>query len=324
MRSPRTAVTGVHRTAVITVDAGVPVSAATRTAVRTRVRQTPGKAPCRADQRRATHDRCNSTALVGLEGPRANKCRGVALMADVREVEIKYRVHELAALETALHLRGVTFPPPFHQDDQTYAEDGWHYSMSRLGVACARLRTHDGRHLLASSGLRTTNARARSLRPRLPTARRCASGHTYRLLPDRPHREDPPYRTARWPVNSIFDRNRNCREVVAFQAQEPASPGELRRPSRPCGPARSQQCHDSMNTSTCAGSDRTAASEHAPGARSGEAPAIRRRVAARGVPRRHPGPAHGRSQSVRRLPPACERMLSTPTRPVTPGASRST
>jgi adenylate cyclase class 2 len=33
------------------------------------------------------------------------------------------------------------------QDDQAYAQDGWHYGLSKLGVAFARLRTQDGRHL---------------------------------------------------------------------------------------------------------------------------------------------------------------------------------
>jgi adenylate cyclase class 2 len=34
-----------------------------------------------------------------------------------------------------------------HQDDQAYAEVGWGYGMSKLGVAFARLRTAGGRHL---------------------------------------------------------------------------------------------------------------------------------------------------------------------------------
>lgn len=38
-------------------------------------------------------------------------------------------------------------PPPVHQDDQAYAQYGWCYGMSKLGVAFARLRTQDDRHL---------------------------------------------------------------------------------------------------------------------------------------------------------------------------------
>jgi adenylate cyclase class 2 len=65
----------------------------------------------------------------------------------MREIEVKYRVFDLVALETALHTRGLTFSPPVHQDDQAYAEDGWHYGLSKLGMAFARLRTQGERHL---------------------------------------------------------------------------------------------------------------------------------------------------------------------------------
>ncbi|GAA0399226.1 hypothetical protein Acor_21530 [Acrocarpospora corrugata] len=64
-----------------------------------------------------------------------------------REIEVKYRVRDLAALEAALLHRGVRLSPPAHQDDQAYAEQGWTYGQSKLGVTFARLRTQQGRHL---------------------------------------------------------------------------------------------------------------------------------------------------------------------------------
>jgi adenylate cyclase class 2 len=64
----------------------------------------------------------------------------------MREVEVKYRVHDTAALLTALDLRGVRLGPPIHQDDQAYAPDGWTYGDSKIGVPFARLRTVHGRH----------------------------------------------------------------------------------------------------------------------------------------------------------------------------------
>lgn len=68
-------------------------------------------------------------------------------MTQAREIEVKYRVDGLAAMENELHRRGVNLSSPVRQDDQAYAQDGWHYGMSKLGVAFARLRTQDGRHL---------------------------------------------------------------------------------------------------------------------------------------------------------------------------------
>lgn len=68
-------------------------------------------------------------------------------MAQIREIEVKYRVADPAELETALRARHLTFSRPSRQDDQAYAQDGWHYGLSKLGVAFARLRTQDGRHL---------------------------------------------------------------------------------------------------------------------------------------------------------------------------------
>lgn len=68
-------------------------------------------------------------------------------MSQAREIEVKYRVSDPASLEAALQARGLVLSPPVHQDDQAYAQEGWHYGMSKLGVAFARLRTQDGRHL---------------------------------------------------------------------------------------------------------------------------------------------------------------------------------
>lgn len=68
-------------------------------------------------------------------------------MSQAREIEVKYRVRDLAALEAVLCRRGVVLSLPVHQDDQAFAQDGWRYGMSKLGVAFARLRTEAGRHL---------------------------------------------------------------------------------------------------------------------------------------------------------------------------------
>lgn len=68
-------------------------------------------------------------------------------MSQVREIEVKYRVYDPAELEMTLARRGLALSAPVHQDDQAYAEAGWHYGMSKLGVAFARLRTQAGRHL---------------------------------------------------------------------------------------------------------------------------------------------------------------------------------
>jgi adenylate cyclase class 2 len=68
-------------------------------------------------------------------------------VAQAREIEVKYRVADLAALEAALRSRHLTFSLPFRQDDQAYAQDGWHYGLSKVGATFARLRTQDGRHL---------------------------------------------------------------------------------------------------------------------------------------------------------------------------------
>ncbi|WP_329428873.1 class IV adenylate cyclase [Streptosporangium sp. NBC_01495] len=65
----------------------------------------------------------------------------------VQEIEVKYRVSDLAALEGALARRGVLLSAPAHQDDQAYAEDGWTYADSKIDRSFARLRTQQGRHL---------------------------------------------------------------------------------------------------------------------------------------------------------------------------------
>jgi adenylate cyclase class 2 len=64
----------------------------------------------------------------------------------VREIEVKYRVTEPAALIEALRRRGVVFSAPVRQDDQAYAVNGWSYGQSKAGLAFARLRTENGRH----------------------------------------------------------------------------------------------------------------------------------------------------------------------------------
>ncbi|SCL20551.1 adenylate cyclase, class 2 [Micromonospora pallida] len=64
------------------------------------------------------------------------------------EVEVKYQVGDLAALEAALAAHGVVLSAPVVQDDQAYARVGWDYGQSKIGVPFARLRTERGRHLL--------------------------------------------------------------------------------------------------------------------------------------------------------------------------------
>ena len=68
-------------------------------------------------------------------------------MTQAREIEVKYRVVDLAALEAALARHRLVLSLPVQQDDQAYAQDGWHYGLSKLGVPFARLRTQQGRHL---------------------------------------------------------------------------------------------------------------------------------------------------------------------------------
>lgn len=66
-----------------------------------------------------------------------------------REIEVRYRVNDVAGLRAALGARRVALPAPVRQDDQVYAPDGWRYGMSTPGVTFARLRTEAGRHLFA-------------------------------------------------------------------------------------------------------------------------------------------------------------------------------
>ncbi|MCM0673256.1 CYTH domain-containing protein [Micromonospora phytophila] len=65
----------------------------------------------------------------------------------IREIEVKYRVAEPAALVRSLAARGVAFSEAVRQDDQAYAASGWTYGQSKTGAAFARLRTENGRHL---------------------------------------------------------------------------------------------------------------------------------------------------------------------------------
>ncbi len=69
------------------------------------------------------------------------------MTAGVREIEVKYRVEDADGLWRALAMRGATLGATVHQDDQAYAPVGWSYGDSKLGVAFARLRTQNGRHL---------------------------------------------------------------------------------------------------------------------------------------------------------------------------------
>ncbi|GAA3174326.1 class IV adenylate cyclase [Nonomuraea roseoviolacea] len=65
----------------------------------------------------------------------------------LREIEVKYLVDDSAALEKALTARGAILSAPVHQDDQAYAQSGWNYGQSKIGVTFLRLRTQQGRHL---------------------------------------------------------------------------------------------------------------------------------------------------------------------------------
>jgi adenylate cyclase class 2 len=95
--------------------------------------------------RRAPHWLSNLVALPSCGPPL--KRTGSVVVAQAREIEVKYRVFDTAGLVVALRALHLTFAPPSRQDDQAYAENGWHYGLSKLGVAFARLRTQDGRHL---------------------------------------------------------------------------------------------------------------------------------------------------------------------------------
>ncbi len=65
----------------------------------------------------------------------------------MREIEVKYRVCDMSALERALTQRGAVLSQPGRQDDQAYAPRGWAYGQPKTGIAFARLRSEDGRCL---------------------------------------------------------------------------------------------------------------------------------------------------------------------------------
>lgn len=64
----------------------------------------------------------------------------------MREIEVKYRVHDLEVILATLKSRGITVSDPLHQDDQAYAPVGWQFGDSKLGVSFLRLRTVADRH----------------------------------------------------------------------------------------------------------------------------------------------------------------------------------
>lgn len=64
----------------------------------------------------------------------------------MREIEVKYRVDDLEALQAALKAHGVKLGDPLYQDDQAYAPATWQFGDSKLGIAFLRLRTVSGRH----------------------------------------------------------------------------------------------------------------------------------------------------------------------------------
>jgi adenylate cyclase class 2 len=65
----------------------------------------------------------------------------------MREIEVKYRVCDLVALERELAVRGAEFSPPVRQDDQAYAPRGWVFGQPKTGVTFARLRSEGNRCL---------------------------------------------------------------------------------------------------------------------------------------------------------------------------------
>jgi adenylate cyclase, class 2 len=65
------------------------------------------------------------------------------------KIGVKYRVGDLSGLAAALTTRGTELSAPVYQDDQAYAQDGWHRGIAKRGVAFARLRTQGGRYLFA-------------------------------------------------------------------------------------------------------------------------------------------------------------------------------
>lgn len=88
-----------------------------------------------------SHQRLASLSVVTLATRRGGA------MSGSREVEVKYHVADPEAATEALAAAGFALSPPIHQDDQAYAEQGWQYGMSKVGVAFARLRTAEGRYV---------------------------------------------------------------------------------------------------------------------------------------------------------------------------------
>ncbi len=64
----------------------------------------------------------------------------------MREIEVKYRVDDLEALQATLKAQGIELSDPVHQDDQAYAPATWQFGDSKLGISFLWLRTADGRH----------------------------------------------------------------------------------------------------------------------------------------------------------------------------------
>jgi adenylate cyclase class 2 len=65
----------------------------------------------------------------------------------VREVEVKYRIADVGAVEAALLRHGIRLGPATVQDDQAYAPEGWSYGDDKLGVSFVRLRTVGDTHI---------------------------------------------------------------------------------------------------------------------------------------------------------------------------------
>ena len=53
----------------------------------------------------------------------------------MREIEVKYRVDDLEALQAALKAQGIELSDPVYQDDQAYAPAAWQFGDSKLGVS---------------------------------------------------------------------------------------------------------------------------------------------------------------------------------------------
>lgn len=60
------------------------------------------------------------------------------------EIEVKYRVTDVAGLERTLNDHRIALSPPRRQDDQAYAPASWNFGDPRIGLTFVRLRTQDG------------------------------------------------------------------------------------------------------------------------------------------------------------------------------------